>query len=223
VDRHLRVGGFGHVQAVVNRRRCGAPVFMQLHANRTSIDLLVQRVRQGCVAFAQEAEVHRKRISGLQHALDVPSTRRARRRKRACGGASATTEHGGDATGQGFFNLLRGDEVDVRVHTTRRDDIAFATDDFGTRADDDVHAGLCVGVARFADGHDAPVFQTNVGFDDAPVVNDERVGHHRINRATRLWADACTVTRALRLRHAIANGFATAELHLFTITACFEC
>jgi len=45
---------------------------------------------------------------------------------------------------------------------------------FGARADDDVDTRLHVRVARLADLRDASAAQTDVGLDDAPVVDDER-------------------------------------------------
>jgi hypothetical protein len=71
--------------------------------------------------------------------------------------------------------------------------------------------GLGVGVAGLADGSDAAGAQADVGFDDAGVVDDEGVGEHRVDRALRL--------RALRLRHAVADGLAAAELHFLAIAA----
>jgi hypothetical protein len=112
---------------------------------------------------------------------------------------------------QCFFDLLRADEVDVAVDAAGGDDVAFAADDFGARADDHVHARLGVGVAGLADGRDAPTLQANVGLDDAPVVDDEGVGQHAVHRTL--------FPRALRLRHAVADGLAAAELHLFAIAA----
>ncbi len=50
-------------------------------------------------------------------------------------------------------------------------------------ADHDVDAGLHVGIAGLADGDDAAVLQADVGLDDAPVVEDQRVGHHGVERA----------------------------------------
>jgi hypothetical protein len=85
------------------------------------------------------------------------------------------------------------------------------TDDLGARADDDVHAGLGVGVAGLADGHDAPALQADVGLDDAPVVDDQRVGQHRVHGAFS--------ARLLALRHAVADGLAAAELDLFAVAA----
>src|SRR5690606_10120411 len=102
-------------------------------------------------------------------------------------------------------------KVDVRVHAAGGDDRALAADDLGARADDDVDAGLGVGVAGLADGDDAPALQADVGLDDAPVVDDQRIGEHRVHGA--LGA------AFLALRHAVADGLAAAELHFLTIAA----
>ena len=61
------------------------------------------------------------------------------------------------------------------------------------------------------DGHDAPGFQADVSLDDAPVVDDDGVGHHGVNSALGIGA--------LGLRHAVANGLAAAKLDLFTVAA----
>jgi hypothetical protein len=138
-------------------------------------------------------------------------TRRAGRGKGAGGRPRAAAHHGSHAAGQRLLDLLRADEVDVAVDAASRDDIALHTDDLGARADDDVHAGLGVGVAGLADGHDAPALQADVGLDDAPVVDDQRVGQHRVHRAI----SACL----LALGHAVTDGLAAAELDLFAIAA----
>ena len=70
-------------------------------------------------------------------------------------GPGAAAEHGGDARGQRLLDLLRADEVDVAVDATGGDDHAFAGDDLGAGADDDVDARLHVGVAGLADRRDA--------------------------------------------------------------------
>ena len=63
------------------------------------------------------------------------------------------------------------------------EDLALAGDRLGPRADDDVDAGLGVGVAGLADGGDPPVAQADVGLVDAGVVDDQRVGDDRVDRA----------------------------------------
>jgi hypothetical protein len=183
VDGDLRVGLVGHVQAVADGRGRGAPVFVQLEADGARVDLLVQRIGQAGVALAQKAQVHGEGIGRLQHALHVPGAGRAGGGQRAGGGAGAAAQHGGHAAGQGLFDLLRADEVDVAVDAAGGDDVALAADDLGAGADDDVHARLRVGVARLADGGDAPGFEADVGLEDAGVVDDQGVGQHRIHRA----------------------------------------
>ena len=211
VDGNLNIGFFGNVQRIVDDGGRGAPVFVKLKANHASIDLFVQCSRQSRIAFAQKAQIHGKRIGRLHHALDVVRAWRARGGEGACGRACATPQHGGNATGQCFLNLLRGNEVNVGVNATSGHDHAFATDDFGARANDDVNAGLGVWVACFADGCNAIAFEANVGFHNAPVVNDEGIGEYAIHGAF--------CVGALRLRHAIANGFAATKLHFFAVGA----
>jgi hypothetical protein len=62
--------------------------------------------------------------------------------------------------------------MNVCIDAAGRGDQPLACDHFGTGTDDDVHAGLDVGVTAFADGNDASGFQADVGFDDAPVIDD---------------------------------------------------
>jgi len=101
--------------------------------------------------------------------------------------------------------------MNVGVNAASCDDHAFATDDFSAGANDDVYARLGVWVASFANGSNAIAFEANVGFHNAPVVNDEGIGEHAIHGAL--------CVGALRLRHAIANGFATTKFHFFAVAA----
>ena len=74
----------------------------------------------------------------------------------------------------------------------------------------DGDAGLDVGIARLADAADAAVLDADVGLDDAPVVEDHRVGDDRVGHLGR---------DALALAHAVADDLAAAELHLFAVDA----
>ena len=58
---------------------------------------------------------------------------RAGRRERAGGGPGAAADHRRDARHQRLVDLLRADEVDVRVDAAGGDDHAFAGDDLGAR------------------------------------------------------------------------------------------
>ena len=98
--------------------------------------------------------------------------------------------------------------MDVRVDAARGEDHAFAGDDFRRRADGDGHVGLNVRVTRLADGSDAAILQAHIRLDDAPVVEDQRVGDQRIDDIR---------SAQLALAHAIADHLAAAELHLFAV------
>ncbi len=89
--------------------------------------------------------------------------------------------------------------MDMRVDAAGGDDFAFARDRFRARADDDVDAGLHIGIAGLADAGDAPVLQADIGLDDAPMVEDQRVGDDGIDRALRarptwLWPMPSRIT-----------------------------
>ena len=125
-------------------------------------------------------------------------------------GSGAAAQHRGDAGHQRLLDLLRADEMDVRVEAAGGEDLAFARDHFGSRTDDDGDARLDVGIAGFADRRDQPVFQADVSFHDPPMIEDDGVGDDRVDGAARV--------RCLRLTHAVADHLAAAELHLFAVS-----
>ena len=139
----------------------------------------------------------------------MPDTRRAGGRVGAGGRPGAAAQHGGDPRAQCFFNLLRANIVDVRIHPTCGQDLTFACDHFGSRADDYVNPVLHVGVSGLADGGYVAIFQSDISFDDPPVIQYHAVGDHGINRLGA--AD-------LRLTHAVADRFAAAKLNLITVS-----
>ena len=51
MNSYLCICRLGHVQAVINRGGCCAPVFVQLKTNRACIDLFMQGIWQRSVAF----------------------------------------------------------------------------------------------------------------------------------------------------------------------------
>src|SRR5690606_25895263 len=84
----------------------------------------------------------------------------------------------------------------------------FSGNDLGAGADHDVHVTLNVRVARLADFPDPPVLQADIRLHDAPVIQNQRVGDHRIGAFG---------AGALTLPHAVANDLATAEFDLMAI------
>ena len=108
-----------------------------------------------------------------------------------------------------MLDLLRADEMDVAVEAAGGEDLALARDDLGAGADDDGDAGLDVGIAGLADGGDPAFLDRDVGLDDAPVIDDQRIGDDGIDRALPVGD--------LRLPHAVADHLAAAELHLLAV------
>ncbi len=99
--------------------------------------------------------------------------------------------------------------MNMRVDAAGGQDLALAGDDLGAGADDDIDIRLHVGIAGLADPRDAAVGDRDIGFHDAPVVDDQRVGDHGVDRAFCL--------RRLRLAHAVADHLAAAEFHFIAI------
>src|SRR5690606_5339845 len=102
----------------------------------------------------------------------------------------------------------------VRVDPAGGHDHAFGGDDLSARSDHDVHARLHVGIAGLADRGDPRAADADVGLDDSPVVDDQRVGDHAVHRVRRPRA-----VDALALAHAVADRLAAAELDLLAVAA----
>src|SRR5262249_57966930 len=86
---------------------------------------------------------------------------------------------------------------------------AFAGDHLRPRSDNDVDVGLHVGIASLADGGNAPILDGNIGLHNPPVIENERIGDHRIN---------CTFDAGpLRLTHTVTDDFPASKLHLLPV------
>ena len=123
--------------------------------------------------------------------------------------AGAAADQRGDAGGERLLDLLRTDEMDVAVDAAGGEDLALAGDDLGAGADDDVDAGWTSGLPALPIFAMRPFGDRDIGLHDAPMIDDQRVGDHRVDRALGL--------RGLRLAHAVADHLAAAELHLLAV------
>src|SRR5258706_621178 len=96
----------------------------------------------------------------------------------------------------------------MAVDSPWRHQHAFAGDDFGRGADDNVHARLDVGIAGLADAGNAAALDADVGLDDAPVIDDQCIRNNGIGAILGV---------TLALSHAVAYHLAAAEFHFFTV------
>ena len=117
----------------------------------------------------------------------------------------AAAAEGGQPGGQGLDDLRRREEVHVGVDAAGGEDLALAGDDVGARPDLQlrVHAVGDVGVAAAAERDDPAVPDADVGPDDAPVVEHDRVGDDRVQRTVGAGGAA--------LGHRLADRLAAAE------------
>ena len=99
----------------------------------------------------------------------------------------------------------------MAVDTPGGDDQMFAGDHLRACAHDQgrIDARHRVWIARLADLDNTPVSDTDVPFDNAPVVNNDRVGNHQIERASD--ASAAVSRGRTALPHTITDDFAAAE------------
>ena len=77
--------------------------------------------------------------------------------------------------------------MNVGVEAAGGEDFALAGDDFGAGADDDGDARLNIGIAGLADGGNISVLDADIGFDDAPVIENERIGDDGVDGALGDW------------------------------------
>ena len=97
VDGDLHVELVGDLERLVDDRVCGAPILVDLEADRSGAQLLGQRLPGGGVALGQQTDIHREVLDGLEHAGQVPGPGRDRGGVGAIGGARPPSDHGGHA------------------------------------------------------------------------------------------------------------------------------
>ena len=171
-------------QAGVDHGRRRAPVLVQLETARSRSQLLVHRLGGHGVALAEQGDVDRPVVERLEHPFQVPRAGDGRR-LRALGGPGATADDRGDPGAERLLEQLRADQVHVAVDGAGGQDPPVAGDDLRRRTDHErrVDAVHRVGVAGLADADDPPVTHTDVGLDDAPVVEHDGARDHEIGGA----------------------------------------
>ena len=213
MDGDLDIVAVRDIHAAIDRRRRRPPVFVELQSAGARADLLLQRTRQAAVALSQKTHVDRERLGGLEHAFEVPGAGRTRGGIGACGGPRAAAQKCGQPGCQGGLAQLRTDEVDMTIDPTRRGDEVFAGNHLRAGADHQprIDSGLDERIARLTDGHDPSAPDADVPFDNAPVVEKDRVGNDEIERRLGL------IPRKRGLALAIADDLPAAELDLLAV------
>ena len=145
----------------------------------------------------------------MQHPRDMPRPRRTGGGQGAMRGAGAPAEHGGDAGMQGVIDLLRTDKVNMAVKPAGCEDLPLAGNHLGARSYDNIDIGLRIGISGLADRGNATIAQRDIGFVNARIIQNQRIGDHRISGAGG--------ARGLRLPHAVTDHFAAAKFNLFAI------
>ena len=97
----------------------------------------------------------------------------------------------------------------MTVKTSSREDFSLTRNNFSAWTDVNIYIGLCIWVPCFSYSADTAVAQRNISFVNAGVVQDKRICDYSVGRA-------CS-SRGLGLPHTVANDFATAKFHLFSI------
>ena len=170
-------------EAAVDGGGRGAPVLVQLEAQAPARTISSSASGRLALPLPENTRFIGTDSVACSIRIEVPRPRRAGRGQRPVRRPGAAAEHGRDARVQRVLDLLRADEVDVRVHRAGGQDAPLAGDRLGPGPDDDVHAGLGVRVAGLADLVDAPVAQADVGLVDAGPVDDQRVGDDGVDGA----------------------------------------
>src|SRR5207244_12960091 len=88
---------------------------------------------------------------------------------------------------QALIDDLRTDEVEVRIDSTRRNDLAFRREHFGAGADLHPfgHAFHHVGIAGLADADNATIPDADIRLHYPPAIDDDRIRDHEVERALR--------------------------------------
>ena len=101
--------------------------------------------------------------------------------------------------------------MNVSVDGAGGQNLSFSGDDLRPGPDGQAagNAILNVGIARLADGADLSVTNTDIRLDNAPMVDDDRVGDNEVRGSLGSGALGLTLT--------VPNHFASAEHHLFPV------
>ena len=210
VNRHLHVVLVGDLKTRIYGGRRSAPIFVQFQAARSRFNLFGERSARRGIPFTEKAEIHRPRLGGFEHPRQIPRARRTGSGRCARGWSRASAYHRRNAVRHRFVNLLRRNEVDVAVHTSRSDNQILAGNYFRRCANHQlaVNSSHRVRITGLANFDDTAVLHADVALHDSPVIQNHSVRDDQIKRGF----SACPHGRAA-LTHAVADHFSAAKRH----------
>src|SRR4029453_351293 len=103
---------------------------MELEPTCSRLDLFNKTRGEACITLREKTEIHGKRISGLEHSLNVPRPRRAGRGISFSWRARPAPHHCSPPRVKGFFDLLRADVMNMCVDAAGSNNLSFACDRF---------------------------------------------------------------------------------------------
>ena len=152
---------------------------MELQADGARVDLLPQAVHAASVTFAQEAKVHRVAVGGLEHARQVPRAWSTGRRVGAGAGPVPPPIIVVMPEVMASRNLLRSDEVHVRVDAAGREDEGFSpaiTSVPTPMTSSGSTSSMMSGSPVLPMARIRPSLMPTSALDDAPMIDNQGVG-----------------------------------------------
>src|SRR5260370_42407455 len=96
--------------------------------------------------------------------------------------------------------------MDVNVDAAGSDNLTFPGDHFCSRSDNNVYIRLNIGIASFADSSNPTVLNSDIGFHNSPVIENQCVVYHRVH--------AAIAAGKLRLTHPPPDGLRAPQFPL---------
>ena len=176
VHRDLDVVGVGDGERLVDHARIARVVLVHLEPARARLDLPDQRIGHRARRPAEDAQVDRLVLEGLEHPAQVEG--------RVV--VEAARDQGRHARGERDGNEPRLDEVHVRVDPARRRDEALAVHRRGGRADQQIRIVHDVRIAGPPHADDQPVLHPDARLADAEHgIDDDDVADQEVELARR--------------------------------------
>ena len=145
---------------------------MEFQSHSPCKKLFFKSGRQTGITLTQETEIHRQFFHCLIHTLNIPGSRCTGCCICPSGRSCAASQHGSDSRHKSFFHLLWTNEMDMSIQCSCSCNLSFACNGFCSGTDNDVNIGLDIRVSGFSNSNNATRFNSNIGLNDSPMIED---------------------------------------------------